>query len=401
MGADRALAKVALVPMEHLFVPEKFSGRDGVFRSQEVNTLSASTDLQAIQAWLNLLVNKSAHTQVAYKREIERFYLWALLERRKALSSLDAQDCEAYKSFLQSPPAHWVCALPYPRNHILWRPFRGPLIPSSIERSLAAVARLFADLLAAQYLRANPMPRMNASHAGSVRLDVMRSFTIDDQVCIAATLKNLPDTASARRTQALVLLLLSAGLRISETQTTHEAIFQLREHERLSEHFGLRVIRKVNKERVVPMRTEVLQALQRHQLDLSCLCMTPIGLLPLIGTLKIAPCSDSTIMRAVGGPLSISGMQTLLKSFFVKVAKQHNSGGDFAKASAHWMRHTFAHQVLAATDKDLAVVQQLLGHGSIQTTATYVKADMENRTLAINAMFSPLFNQSQENYEEQ
>lgn len=387
--------------MEHLFVPEKFSGRDGVFRSQEVNTLSASTDLQAIQAWLNLLVNKSAHTQVAYKREIERFYLWALLERRKALSSLDAQDCEAYKSFLQSPPAHWVCALPYPRNHILWRPFRGPLIPSSIERSLAAVARLFADLLAAQYLRANPMPRMNASHAGSVRLDVMRSFTIDDQVCIAATLKNLPDTASARRTQALVLLLLSAGLRISETQTTHEAIFQLREHERLSEHFGLRVIRKVNKERVVPMRTEVLQALQRHQLDLSCLCMTPIGLLPLIGTLKIAPCSDSTIMRAVGGPLSISGMQTLLKSFFVKVAKQHNSGGDFAKASAHWMRHTFAHQVLAATDKDLAVVQQLLGHGSIQTTATYVKADMENRTLAINAMFSPLFNQSQENYEEQ
>lgn len=398
---ERSMGKLVLVPLEQLLVPEKFSGQDGLFRSQEVNTLSASTDLQAIQAWLNLLANKSVHTQVAYKREIERFYLWALLECRKALSSLDAQDCESYKAFLKSPPAHWVCALPYPRNHVLWRPFRGPLTSSSIERSLAAVARLFADLLAAHYLRANPMPRLNASHAGSVRLDVMRSFTIDDQVCIAATLKDLPDTASARRTQALVILLLSSGLRISETQTTHEAIFQLREQERLSEHFGLRVIGKGNKERVVPMRTEVLQALQRHQLDLSRICTTPACQLPLIGTLKIAPCSDSTSVRTVGGALSIAGMQTVLKSFFAKVAKQHHSGVDFAKVSAHWMRHTFAHQVLAATDKDLAVVQQLLGHGSIQTTANYVKADMESRTLAINAMASPLFSQSQENYEKQ
>ena len=65
---------------------------------------------------------------------------------------------------------------------------------------------------------------------------------------------------------------------------------------------------------------------------------------------------------------------------------------NFAKASAHWLRHTFAHQVLAATDNDLAVVQQLLGHGTIQTTAIYVKANVERRTKAINAMASPIFN---------
>ena len=93
-----------------------------------------------------------------------------------------------------------------------------------------------------------------------------------------------------------------------------------------------------------------------------------------------------------GSTLSTAGMYSVLKSFFTRVAKLHAVHADFAKASAHWMRHTFAHQVLAATDNDLAVVQQLLGHSTIQTTAIYVKASVESRTKAINAMASPIFN---------
>ena len=84
----------------------------------------------------------------------------------------------------------------------------------------------------------------------------------------------------------------------------------------------------------------------------------------------------------------------MLKAFFTKVAKHHvnaSSRADFTKASAHWMRHSFAHQVLAATNNDLAVVQQLLGHSSIQTTAIYVKADLTARKVAVNAMASPVF----------
>ena len=392
IGFKRDLANTALVPLDQLFVPEKLDGSDGAFRAHQTNTLGANTDLHAIEAWLKLLASTAKPTQVAYKREIERFYLWSLMECRKALSSLDAVDCESYKAFLQKPPAHWVCALPYPRTHVLWRPFRGGLNDNSAQRSLAAVSRLFADLVSAQYLRANPMPRMGGSRSNTVRLDVMRSFTIEDQVHIANTLKTLPETASGRRTRALVMLLMSAGLRASETQTTHAALIKLRVQERVSENIGLTVVGKGNKERIVPLRVELVQELKQHQVDLSQLCITPLDQLPLIGTLLKAPCQSGDHASMPGSTLSTAGMYSVLKSFFTRVAKHHAVHADFAKASAHWMRHTFAHQVLAATDNDLAVVQQLLGHSTIQTTAIYVKANVERRTKAINAMASPIFN---------
>ena len=392
IGSSRDLAIPALAPLEHLYVPEQLNGSDGAFRAHQTNTLGANNDLQAIEAWLKLLASAAKPTQIAYKREIERFYLWALLECRKALSSLDAVDCQSYKAFLQKPPAHWVCALPYPRTHVLWRPFRGDLTATSAQRSLAAVSRLFADLVSAQYLRANPMPRMGGNRSGTVRLDVMRSFTIEDQVHIANTLKTLPDTASGRRSRALVMLLMSAGLRASETQTTHAAMIQLRDQEHVSDNIGLKVLGKGNKERIVPLRIELVAALNQHKADLSKVCSTPADQLPLIGTLVKAPCKSAEKASLPGSTLSTAGMYSVLKSFFANVAKQYSVHADFDKASAHWMRHTFAHQVLAATNNDLAVVQQLLGHSTIQTTAIYVKADVESRTKAINAMESPIFN---------
>jgi site-specific recombinase XerD len=42
--------------------------------------------------------------------------------------------------------------------------------------------------------------------------------------------------------------------------------------------------------------------------------------------------------------------------------------------------------VLGATNQDLPVTQQLLGHKSIATTGIYVKADMGQRLRAVMAM---------------
>lgn len=50
---------------------------------------------EAIQAWLRLRIEGS-HTWHAYRKEAERFLLWAVMQRRKPLSSLDGDDCVAY-----------------------------------------------------------------------------------------------------------------------------------------------------------------------------------------------------------------------------------------------------------------------------------------------------------------
>ena len=43
------------------------------------------------------------------------------------------------------------------RNHPLWRPFAGPLAPSSIRQSLVVVNSLFSWLVEAGYLAGNPL----------------------------------------------------------------------------------------------------------------------------------------------------------------------------------------------------------------------------------------------------
>jgi hypothetical protein len=49
-------------------------------------------------------------------RKAERFLLWAVMERRKALSSLDGDDCVAYRDFLAAPGPEWTG----PRNAQRW-----------------------------------------------------------------------------------------------------------------------------------------------------------------------------------------------------------------------------------------------------------------------------------------
>ena len=382
--------QTALVPLEQFFVPKVLDGENGVFRGHAVNTLGANSDPQAIHAWFKLLSNNSVHTRIAYTREVERFYLWSVLEKRKAMSSLDALDCAAFVDFLKAPPAHWIQSLPYPRIHPRWRPLRGALNDASIKRCLAAVSRLFQELVEAGYLRANPMPRMNIGAAEAIQFDVMRSFTVEDQACLSQALHSMPERPAGRRARALSLLLLSTGLRSSEAcGHTAQSIEVARQENRLSDGYMLRIIGKGKKERLIPLREDVLKALRAHHADLSA-ANPSLASMPLIGTLKPAPGSHSV---PIGSPLSTSGMYHVLKSLFRRAAGYTHQDGqaDFEKSSAHWLRHTFAHGVLAATDNDLTVVKELLGHASIQTTAIYVKANLKSRTIAVNAMVSPLF----------
>jgi hypothetical protein len=93
--------RLGVVPLERLVLPsDARSGAQGLNRApRERCKLAADNDLQAIQAWLRLRIDGS-HTWRAYRKEAERFLLWAVLERRIALSSLDGDDCVAYLHFI-------------------------------------------------------------------------------------------------------------------------------------------------------------------------------------------------------------------------------------------------------------------------------------------------------------
>ena len=86
--------------------------------------------------------------------------------------------------------------------------------------------------------------------------------------------------------------------------------------------------------------------------------------------------------------MSSARIYGLLKGFFKECAKQAGpKNSDFLAASTHWLRHTFAHDTLAANEGHadvLPVTQTLLGHASISTTMIYVKADVSARKRAVD-----------------
>ncbi|RYY66767.1 MAG: integrase, partial [Comamonadaceae bacterium] len=111
-------AATALVPFEKLLLPAALNGQQGRFRAPAHRCrLCADDDHAAIAAWLAAKHGQGdaeaapvlplTATQRSYRREGERLLLWAVLERRTALSSLTPEDAAGYRDFLAAPPQAW------------------------------------------------------------------------------------------------------------------------------------------------------------------------------------------------------------------------------------------------------------------------------------------------------
>jgi hypothetical protein len=86
-------------------------GSRGKYRAPKTRCLlNVTTDREAIEAWLAM--HEADTTLRAYRKEAERLLLWANLERKRALSSLNTSDALAYRAFLRFPePAdRWLGA---------------------------------------------------------------------------------------------------------------------------------------------------------------------------------------------------------------------------------------------------------------------------------------------------
>ncbi len=394
-----------LVPLETLAWPLQLLGDDGLFRSHRPNTLKAHTDREAVQAWFATLAEKSAATQDSYRRAIERLVLWALVERQTPLSSLSTEDFIAFKAFLRAPPAHWCQKAPVTKGSPDWRPLRGPLADLSIQQTMSAIATLYRDWHASGYLDANAVASVRGSRRRDMQMDVMRSFSNEALQAIRATLQAMADGPVKRRLRAAILLLQTAGLRRAEAvNMTWGHIERVRLDNNESDIWALKFSGKGQRERMVPLKPETLQALEAHYQDrlaliasgqLSSYADIPKSDCPLLGILeeRLAMGHPGTVGDLASnarreanatGALSAARLHGVLKGFFRQVQEQPGAAQtDFLKASAHWLRHTFAHQSLRASGKDLAVVQQLLGHADISTTGIYVKADMASRVAAV------------------
>ena len=404
--------RFALVPLERLAVPPRLSGgatAPGLFATRMPNHLGAHDDRQAVEAWLTQFRDKPA-TLRAYRKEVERFYLWCLLERGKPLSSVDSLDAQAYRDFMRQPPPAWCAASVVSRDNPAWRPFRGPLGPTSQRQALVVVQSLFDGLRDANYLVGNPLRAVNKRAAlTAARMDIDRSFTDEEWAFVRAQVDleeaaacgrgPVPAGAEQRRLRMVLELLAGTGLRLSEIAgATTASLRSVAIGREGRQAILLTVEGKGGKQREVPLADDLAELVAAHHADALAVGNLPSPA-PLVCTLADAPprwtATDggSVVLQVPGSggrALGASGLYRTLKRFFTRIAGRAHlidglDAGRFRAASTHWLRHTFARQG-AAAEVPVEVLQQALGHASLSTTTVYLSTERTRMVLELEKL---------------
>ena len=382
--------RIGIVPLERFAPPSERDGSKGINRAPlERCKVAAGNDYEAIQAWLRLRV-QGTHTWRAYRKEAERFLLWSVMERRKALSSLDGDDCVAYRDFLADPqPASRWCA---PRSRErwspAWRPFEGPLAATSQSAAITIVRGLCEWLVRRHYLDSNPWDDVPARPAAP-SMPQLRALSQKQWELVQRWLNEQiePESGGAPSPALLRLRFMldfayMTGMRLAELAAA--TVGWLR-HEQLDDGewaWSIMVLGKRNKWREVPLPDPAVEALEDYfrERGLAEDLLANDAATPLIAKLE------------ANEPLTTARIYDILSGAFERCAQSvyavdKRAAERIQEASTHWLRHTYgSHAAARGVPQD--VLQANLGHESLATTSIYVRAEKARKHKAMQEAFA-------------
>lgn len=164
-------------------------------------------------------------------------------------------------------------------------------------------------------------------------------------------------TPTGRRDYTLLLLAAQTGLRVSE-------LTGLRcEDVTLGTGGAVRCIGKGRKERLTPLRKDVVAALRAWLRE------------------RAGDPASSLFISVRGGPLSRDGVEHLLAKYLSR-AQKHCPSLTKKHVTMHVLRHSAAMDLLQR-GVDRAVIALWLGHESVETTQMYLHADMAMKEAAL------------------
>ncbi len=269
----------------------------------------------------------AANTVAAYGRDLRAFLTYL---GRKDISAIRKQDIMSYIHGL----------------------YEAGLNPSTVNRRLSAIKRFLGFHLG----RRAPISGISGPRL-SRRLPVILSVREVQKIL------ELPDTNDKRqiRDAAILETLYATGMRISELIGLDRSVY-------VPEIAYMMVTGKGNRERLVPLGSYAIAAIDRY-LQLSR---------PALAEAKKE--SNRLFITQRGQGFSRSGMWKLIHGYIRKA-------GIRKKVTPHTFRHSFATHLLEG-GADLRVVQELLGHASINTTQIYTHLNREY-LLEVHRQFHP------------
>jgi len=210
--------------------------------------------------------------------------------------------------------------------------------PSTVTRRISAIRSFFAFMIREGKLARDPSEGVELPSVSRHLPRVLSTEEVDD-------LLELPGRANspiALRDRAMLELAYAAGLRVSELVGLKMGSFNLASGE-------VRCLGKGKKERIIPLSTTAVQALQEY---------LELGRPHLARSAQ----EDRLFLNRRGRPMTRQGFWLMLKKYAEELGLDD--------VTPHTLRHTFATHALRRK-ADLRSVQELLGHASIATTQIY------------------------------
>ncbi|MBR5950535.1 MAG: site-specific tyrosine recombinase XerD [Actinomycetaceae bacterium] len=264
----------------------------------------------------------SKNTIAAYRRDIDKYY--AHLASR-GVTSLEAVTREDVASFVD---------------------FLGGMARSSLARSLVSVRSFHTFLFEEGITSHNPgadvaPPKLPA------RLPKALAVEEVEALINAAGIGDSPVTL---RDRALVEILYGTGARISEAVS-------LTADDIDTESRSVRLFGKGRKERIVPLGTYALDALEAYM----------VRARPALAAKGKG--NSVLFLNKRGNPLSRQSAWEIIR-------RAAERAGIEREVSPHSLRHSFATHLLSG-GADVRVVQEMLGHASVTTTQIYTMVSVD------------------------
>jgi site-specific recombinase XerD len=362
--------------------------------------IQASNDFEAIHIWLGLR-EPDSHTYRNYRKESERFLLWAVTERGKALSSLDTADCKAYRDFLFAPAEAWLNPAFKPRWSPSWRPFKGPLQQRTVKHSETILSSLCEWLVKQRYLDSNPfdgLPPLPSQESHSLQVehaldDTQWQWLLNYCTHCEASPPAGGDARHYRRLWIALQLAYCTGLRLAELANARFG--DITHKSRNGGQFWLKVLGKGSKQREVPLPPELAGELKRYALERGVVWGVPDSPEPIIGKFRRTGVADGFDVGWVEMPFTASGLHRVMKGFFneaaaaMRLSAKDADRSDvvaFTRMTTHWLRHTHASHALGK-GAALLSVKENLGHSSLSTTSLYLHGDKDQRYAEMGKLF--------------
>ena len=218
--------------------------------------------------------------------------------------------------------------------------FSKKINPRSIQRHISSAKGFFKFLKKNNVVNSSPFELITAPKTPNNLPEVLSPEDVEQ------LLKFKPTSVIEIRDLAIIELIYSSGLRVSETININLNDFE-------EDMSFLRILGKGAKTRLVPVGKYAKSAINEW----------------LIERNKIINSTDALFLNLRGKRISIRSVQLRLRKMALKQG--------LAPIHPHMLRHSFATHMLESSG-DLRTIQELLGHSSLSTTQIYTKLDYQH-----------------------